>query len=382
MLLSFTSTSDSVVPTEAVAEVIDGCKKQLGSEKAQAGLVFTSYMEANYTEMLTMIMEAFPGIKLVGCTTDSEMSSTMGFTEDSITLTLFSSDIIEFAATVATDISKNTNGAFQKAATTCRAQLTQAPACGLIFPDGLSTIGIPLDEVVKASFGESFPFFGGTAGDHYLLKKTFQFFGTEVYSDAAPILLFAGNLALSYRIVSGWTAIGNYFTIDNFEDNKIYTIGGQSAQAFYESYLGPYQQAFTDFPLAVYQEEEKEFVLRTPLDVNKEDGSMVFIGNFFKGAKVRLTTVLRDDAINAADNANKELLEEIDGEADVILNFSCAVRRHFLGSRTAEECKRLKENSTISFTGFYGYGEIGPHGVNGPTKFHTNTYLILAMKVR
>jgi len=143
-----------------------------------------------------MIVEAFPGVKLIGCTTDSEMSSTMGFTEDSITLTLFSSDQIEFAATIATDISQNRETVFHDAFRDCSSRITRAPACGLIFPDGLTTIGILLDKVIRDSFGELLPFLGGTAGDHYLLKQTYQFFGTEVYSDAAPILLFAENLSL------------------------------------------------------------------------------------------------------------------------------------------------------------------------------------------
>lgn len=380
MLLSINHTCDDVDPREATIEVIRVCKEQLGAEKAQAGLLFTSYIGTDYHRMLRLINDAFDDIKLIGCTTDSEMSSAMGFSEDSVSLTLFSSDEIEFATAVATNIQDNSEASFKDAFSACSAQLEQKPVCGLVFPDGLTSIGIPLDKIIRTSFGELFPFLGGTAGDHYELKQTYQFFGTEVYSDAAPILLFAGPLELSYRIVSGWSPIGNYATVDKFEGNRVYKIGGVTAQQFYERYFGPYQQAFTDFPLALYREEEEDFVLRTPLGVDEKDGSMVFIGNFFRDSKVRLTTILREDAIEAADRANRELLEEIDGRADVVLSFSCAVRRHFLGSRSFEESKRLRDNLEVPFSGFYSYGEIGPFGMGKPTRFHTNTYLALAMR--
>lgn len=380
MLKSFNSTSDAIDPIEAVNNVIAGCRKQMDNDVIQAGLVFTSYINADYKTMLSLIDKEFPGIKLIGCTTDSEMSSSMGFTEDSVTLTLFSSDSVEFASAIATEIKENSEASFQKAFSTCSSQLTRKPACGLVFPDGLTSIGIPLDKIIRTSFGESFPFLGGTAGDHYELKQTYQFFGTEVYSDAAPVLLFAGDLEISYKIDSGWTPIGEYATVDKYKGNRVFEINGMSAQKYYEKYLGPYQQAFTDFPLALYQQEGEDFVLRTPLDIDEEDGSVLFIGNFFKGSKVRLTTILRDDAIYAADHANSELLKEISGDADIILTFSCAVRRHFLGSRTGEETKRLTEHPQISFTGFYSYGEIGPLRVGKPTRFHTNTYLTLAIR--
>lgn len=381
MFLSINHTSDDVDPLDATTEVIRVCKGKLDGQQAQAGLLFTSYMGADYHRMLSLIDDAFDGLKLIGCTTDSEISSAMGFSEDSVSLTLFASDEIEFATAVATNIKDHSEASFKEAFSHCSAQLSEKPVCGLVFPDGLTSIGIPLDKIIRTSFGELFPFLGGTAGDHYQLKQTYQFFGTEVYSDAAPVLLFAGPLELFYRIVSGWTPIGNYAAVEEFEGNKVYRIGGVTAQQFYEHYFGPYQQAFTDFPLALYREEEGEFVLRTPMSVDEKDGSMIFIGNFFKNSKVRLTTILRDDAIKAADRANGELLEEIDGHADVVLSFSCAVRRHFLGSRSFEESKRLRDNLTIPFSGFYSYGEIGPFGMGKPTRFHTNTYLALAMRV-
>ncbi len=380
MLLSVNHTSDHVDPLAATAQVIASCGEKLGDNPAQAGLIFTSYMGCDYQHMLRLVADAFSGIKLIGCTTDSEISSTMGFSEDSVSLTLFSSDEIEFATAIATDIRDRSDSSFKKAFGECSAQLDQQPVCGLIFPDGLTSIGLALDKIIRTSFGELFPFLGGTAGDHYELKQTHQFFGTEVYSDGAPIMLFAGPLELSYRIVSGWTPIGNYVPVDEFHGNRVYKIGGVTARQFYEKYFGPYQQAITDFPLALYRQEDDDFVLRTPLSVDEDDGSILFIGNFFKGSKVRLTTILRDDAIAAADRANQELLEEIDGDADVLLTFSCAVRRHFLGSRTFEESKRLQDQCSVPFSGFYSYGEIGPFDVGKPTRFHTNTYLALAMR--
>ncbi|MCY7286604.1 MAG: hypothetical protein LH679_24940, partial [Cyanobacteria bacterium CAN_BIN43] len=38
----------------------------------------------------------------------------------------------------------------------------------------------------------------GTAGDQYRFKTTYQFFQTEVLTDALPILIFSGNIQFSY----------------------------------------------------------------------------------------------------------------------------------------------------------------------------------------
>jgi hypothetical protein len=380
MLQVTIATSDALAPETALAEVITECRTKLDDKLPQAGLFFTSYLDIEYTALLQEIHSAFPGIKLVGCTTDSEIGA-QGATDDSLSLLLFSSDHLEFATTIIPQLSSRASEGFRLAAEACSAQLEKEPACGLIFPDGLTTIGLPLDQFLRDGFGQTFPFFGGTAGDNYRLQQTYQFHGTEVYSDAAPVLLLAGDLEIAHSIDSGWTPIGNYVTIDQFEGNRVYTIGGQTAQEYYENYFGPYQQAFTDFPLAVYAEEDHNFVLRTPMGVDPEDGSMVFIGNFFAGAKARLTTILRDEAIEAADKVNNDTMQQMNDDADVVLTFSCAVRRHFLGSRSSEETQRLRTQGRIPFGGFYSYGEIGPFNRESLTRFHTNTYIALALRV-
>ena len=378
MLKAVTSTSDRVNPLDAADEVIGSCLQQLAGAKPSAGIVLTSYVDTDYGQMLARIDEAFPGIQLIGCTTDGEISSSMGVSDDSVTLLLFSSDTVYFAATLVTEISERPEEEFRMAFSRCTDLLPSDPVCGFIFPDGLTTMGVPLDILIRESFGENFPFFGGTAGDHYALRQTFQFFGTEVHTNAAPIMLVGGDLEVAVRMVSGWTPIGKYHKVEKFENNRVLTIEGLTAREFYEKYLGSYQRTFTDFPLAVYREEDGEFILRTALVVN-DDGAIDFIGNFFEGARVRFTTILRDDAIHAADEANRELLAEVGQRAALILNFSCAVRKHFLSSRKAEESQRLREFSSAPYAGFYSYGEIGPFKVGQPTWFHTNTYLVAAL---
>lgn len=378
MLKAVTSTSDRFDPLKATDEVIADCHTQLNGASPKAGIILTSYTKADYQEMLAKISRAFPNIQLIGCTTDGEISSSLGVSVDSVTLLLFVSETVEFATTIVADISNNPEITFKRVFNICREQLQCEPVCGIIFPDGLTTIGAPLDSIIREAFGENFPFFGGTAGDHYELKQTFQFYNTEVHTNSAPIMLIGGNLNVCVRMVSGWTPIGRYHDVEKFKRNRVYTISGVTAKEFYEKYLGPYHQKFTDFPLAVYKEEGEMFILRTPLLVH-EDGAMDFIGNFFKNAKIRLTTILRDDAIAAADGANRELLEEVGDRAAVILNFSCAVRKHFLSSRKEEESLHLRKHSPAPYVGFFSYGEIGPFGVGSPTWFHTNTYLVAAL---
>ena len=73
----------------AVEAVLDHCRKDLGGDTPQAGILFAA-IDFEHALILNQINQEFPGIDLIGCTTDGEMSSILGFQQDSLTLMLFS----------------------------------------------------------------------------------------------------------------------------------------------------------------------------------------------------------------------------------------------------------------------------------------------------
>jgi hypothetical protein len=381
MIQAVIGTSDDIDLGVSIEEVLGQCRQQLGISKPQAGILFTSCMDADFSEILGRIQREFPGLQLIGCTTDGEITRQTGFIEDSLALLLLSSDTLEFATAVATNLSLNAKDSFRTAFKKACQGLQKEPACAFIFPDGLTTIGVSLDEVFRHAFGDSFPVFGGSAGDHYLFTGCYQFHNDQVYSDAAPILLIAGNLTIHSAIHSGPIPTGPYFPLGRHKNNIIYEIDGKSAVAFFREHLGEYRKEFSQFPLAVYESSSPEYFLRDPLHMNEEDGSIAFVGTFPEHCTVRLTLVSRDDVLDAAEQTNLSILNKGNGIVpELLLIFPCTWVRHILGSKANDTFALLRQApGKIPFFGFYCYGEIAPFTIGTPSRFHNDTYVIIAL---
>lgn len=85
MLKVAVGQSEDVQEKSAVEEVLGQIRASLGELLPNAGILFCT-LDFNHSLILNEITNAFPGIELIGCTTDGEMSSALGFTEDSMTL--------------------------------------------------------------------------------------------------------------------------------------------------------------------------------------------------------------------------------------------------------------------------------------------------------
>ncbi len=374
--------SDDVLPEDAMRHVIETCQVQLDGCAPQAGLFFTSNMECDHQRLLGAIMDAFPGIHLAGCTTDGEVSDHHAYAEDSMALLLMASDRLEFSAGLGRDFSRRPLEAAREARSMAFAAARSEPKLAVALPDGLSTIGAPLAPPLRQAFGEDFPLFGGTAGDHYTFKGTLQFFGREVLSDALPVLTIGGDMLFSSAIRSGWATIGERHPVTSAEANVVRTIGERTALEFYKHYLGPVASELTQFPLAVFEPDLERFYLRDPIEFDEQSGAVTFVGTFPDNCEVMLSEAGRVDILAAADQASQEALDAYPGQSpDLALIFSCASRRQILGLQTGEERRTLAANGPESMHcfGFYTYGEIGPFRQGGPTRYHNDTFVALVL---
>lgn len=69
----------------AIEEVIQQCISSLGADIPKAGILFSA-TDFEHSLILQQIHQVFPGIELIGGTTDGEISSVLEFQQDSITL--------------------------------------------------------------------------------------------------------------------------------------------------------------------------------------------------------------------------------------------------------------------------------------------------------
>jgi hypothetical protein len=384
MIQTATGISDDIDLALALEDVIDQCRQQLGTIRPQAGILFSSCLDADFPKVLSRILEEYPDIQLIGCTSAGEISHHTGFIEDSIALLLLYSDTLEFVTAIATNLSQNAEESFRIAYLDACKILKKKPACAFTFPDSLTTNGIALDETIRHAFGDSFPVFGGTSGNHNLSSCRYQFHNNRVYTNAAPILIVAGEMKITSAVGNGPLPIGDHFALGRRENNVVYEIDGKPATTFFREHLDGFLEHISEFPLAVYAKDQKRYFLRAPLLLNEEDGSVTFIGTFPKDCSVCLTFASRKIVLDAAEQANHYILGENSGmDPELIIIFSCSWMRHILGSKTNDKFALFRQTArNVPFFGFYGYGEIAPFSPGSPSLFHNQSYVAIALSTR
>jgi len=364
----------------AIEDVLEQCTLALKGEMPQAGLLFAA-IDFDFSGILQCIDQAFPGIELIGGTTDGEISSVLAFQQNSLTLMLFCAEGVEIAAGIGHNVSRDPLSATQQAVEQAkRKNSTEARLC-LTLPEGLLASGVSIVENLSLALGTNIPIFGGLTADRWQFKTTYQFFQTEVVSDAVPILLFSGNLLFSCGVASGWSPIGKKGRVTRVEKNVLYEIDGQPALAFYRHYLGGLPPS-SEYPLAVFDGDSEQYYVRAPSIHDPESGSVTFFADIPEHAFVQMTQTNREAILTASKASILQALERYPGtEPEATLFFSCASRRQILGTRTCEEYEIAKTclGSDLQSCGFYTNGEIAPLVPGGHTQFHNETFVTLLL---
>lgn len=364
----------------AVEEVIQQCNKSLTGDLPQAGILFTA-IDFDHPLILQQIYQAFPGIELIGGTTDGEISSVLEFQQDSITLMLFCSDEIEIFAGVGQKVSLDPIVATRQAVEQAKAKTTKVPQLCLTHPESLTTSGVSILNGLKLALGEKFPIFGGLAADQSKYQNTYQFFQTQVLSDSVPVLLFSGNVLFSHGVASGWLPIGKTSKVTKVEKNIVYEIDDKPALEFYRHYLGTLPPSM-EYPLAVFDEEGVGFYLRAPIAHDETTGSITFFADIPEQATIQIAEAGHQDILAATNASFMNAINNYPGKEPAgVLFFSCVARRQILGMKTQQEYQNTKNyfDKFIPACGFYSNGEISPINYTGKTQFHNETFVTLIL---
>src|SRR5947209_16974261 len=384
--------SQDVDSVDAVAELIDGAKVALGASLPRVAMLFAG-IDHDFAIVLEQINAQWPGIALIGCTTDGEMSSHILFAEDSLALVLLSGDdfhaVSGVARSVSTDVAESirasVNDAVQRLAG--RGGNGGAPSLCITMPDGLTVSGFAALNALQASLGDAVPIFGGTAGDQWRFKGTRQFHGTEVLQDSVPFLLFDEGVVFSFGVDTVWRPIGREGRVTEVDGDVVRAIDGRPATAFYREFLGDADiTQLTEYPLAVTADDGRGYYLRAPGRTDEATGCIHFLGDVPDGARVHITTTNRDQILAATRSSFQHALDDLPndsgggGKPALALCISCAGRKQILGSRTQEEARIVNELlGDVPAAGFYGYGEIARLAKDGVSHYHNETFTTLLL---
>ncbi|MGL5080240.1 MAG: FIST signal transduction protein [Microcoleaceae cyanobacterium] len=378
MLKSTVGHSNDPDSRAAIAEILEQCVCDLAGVPPKAGILLAA-SSFDHALILHRICEVFPDIDLIGGTTDGEMSSVLGFEQDSLMLMLFCSDTITFSAGIGNDVSKDVIAATQSAVQQASVAHQEPIKFCITLPESLTTSGVLILDSLRQALGQHIPIFGGLTADP---RQTYQFFRTEVYNDAVPILLFSGPVLFSHGIASGWHPLGKPGTVTKAEKNIVYEIDGQPALEFYHRYLGTVPPSL-EYPLAVFDADSDSRYMRAPSGLyDPTVGSITFFGDIPVQSVVQITETTYDEILSASKLSTEQALENYPGQAPAAaLLFSCVARRQILGSRACEEYELIQSCLTQNLPcfGFYSNGEIAPLEQQGLTHFHNETFITLLL---
>lgn len=328
-----------------------------------------------------------PAVKLVGCSSYAEINEEEALTASVTAMGLVLGNL-QCMTVCVEDASAGSHAVGEALA---RQVKDFEPNLFIVLPDGITLNSTPLLQGIQAVLGENFPIVGGVAGDDVVFKKTYEFIDNRVLVGGAVGVALKGDVKMVTAARSGFYPVGATRTVTKVENRKvILEIDGVPALDLYKEYLGSMaaklETAGIEFPLGIVGEiegrqklpEEQILTVRAIQGVDEARGGLLSSGDVSEGTQLRMTRATKDDLIEAAVGASREVMDAMP-EGRVALLFDCAGRKLVLGARFKDEAaKALEVFGKIPKIGFYTYGELSP--VQGKTIHHDETFTVALLQ--
>ncbi len=322
-----------------------------------------------------------PAAALFGCTTAGEIHDT-NVVDDALVVTAIKFEKTRVALT-GCEI-KDMADSFacgQRLATSLeQTDLTHV----VVLSDGLQVNGSELVNGLAQKLPANVNITGGLSGDGDRFENTEVILNNKLSANNVAALGFYGhNLKVGYASLGGWDSFGPYRRVTRAEGNVLFELDDENALELYKKYLGPHAENLPSsallFPLSLRMTEADAPVVRTILQINEKDQSMVFAGDipqdshaqFMKANFERLIDGATDAAITSKDSLSEN-------PAEFALLISCVGRKLVLKQRVEEEVEAVRDvlGPQATLAGFYSYGEISPFSPNARCELHNQTMTI------
>ena len=151
---------------------------------------------------------------------------------------------------------------------------------------------------------------GGMCADDARFEKTVASYKENPKVGEVILIGFYGEtLEISFASFGGWIPFGPERIITKSEANILYEIDGQPALDLYKNYLGDKASELPKssllYPLNVTPKDKKEPVVRTILNINNDNQSMILAGDVPLDSRVQLMMASVDGIATGAQNAAK-----------------------------------------------------------------------------
>ncbi|OEK08150.1 histidine kinase [Flavivirga aquatica] len=265
--------------------------------------------------------------------------------------------------------------------------LNQFPEEGLkyvfVLSEGSFVNGSELTRGMNDSVKKNILITGGLCGDAARFEKTIASYNESPKAGEIVAIGFYGeSLEISFSIRGGWTPFGPRRIVTKSKANVLYELDNQPALDLYKKYLGDKSNdlpaAALLYPLNVKSTKEKQSFVRTILNINEEENTMILAGDIPENSKVQLMMTNIDNIANASEQAARQALELRTNKPQLALLVSCIGRKLVLDQRVEEEIEEVVAvvGKDTAICGFYSYGEIAPFYGENNCQLHNQTMTI------
>ncbi|MBL7156067.1 MAG: FIST C-terminal domain-containing protein [Candidatus Pacebacteria bacterium] len=391
MSLAATGKSNHSDPFKAGVEA---CKRALIKTNNQGNLIIVfSTVTYDQRKMLDGVRSVSKNIPLAGCSDFGEITGD-GPTSNHVVVMVLDSKNIQVTLGMGEGADKDSYAAGKTAAENVKKAAEQEPSLFIMFSDGLAENGAAVVRGAQEVFGKNFPIIGGSAGDDFQFKKTYQYYNNEIFTNAIIGIGFSGDFSFGVGVRHGWEPIGLPMKVTKADGAKLIEIDNRPALSIYQDYFGKKAEELTKeplakmaytYPLGMNVEGSPELLIRDVIIAN-EKGEITCAAEIPEGTEIRLMIGDLEKAISAAKEAAKNAISQLKGSKPIMaMVFNCVARNKLLGAEIDKEISAIKRvlGDKVPLIGFYTYGELAPLGGKIDSEcfsvFHNETMALVVL---
>ena len=325
-------------------------------------LIFSPIDTSTFTQVIDSIYDHFPNSKIMGA------SSIANIVEDEIIYDTLSVAVIHFSHTkiqlASVCIDDHTN-AFEagKALTT---QLLRTDMKHIfVLSGGMYISGSELTKGINHILPSTVFASGGVASG-MPKDKTWVLSDRQVDAKTVVAVAFYGDhIHIGSGCEAGLEKLGLSREVTKADDRELFTLDGKPALALYKKYLGKQVQSLNEnflFPIAILDEKGSIIKIRSVIDVDEENQSIILNDTIQEGMSISLMTANFNRLVEGAYQAARQSWDGPQEREYFIIPISCTGRKKIMSQRIEEELSALTEGLPPSrhVLGFYSNGEIAP----------------------
>ena len=249
-----------------------------------------------------------------------------------------------------------------------------------VLSEGSMVNGSALISGIEDELKDNISLTGGMCGDDSRFQKTLASYNeAPKEGEVIAIGLYGESLEISFASFGGWVPFGPERIITRSEGNVLYELDNAPALDIYVNYLGDkaseLPQSSLLYPLNVKAEGKSKPVVRTILNINNEDNSMILAGDAPVNSRAQLMMASVDGIVSGAYEAAKQAIDKRKQKPSLALLVSCIGRKLVLDQRVEEEIEEVRDvlGPEAIITGFYSYGEMAPFQGEQNCELHNQT---------